>query len=103
MPSVSRDDPAYADQKYWRGQIWPPMVLWTHAGLRRAGRKEQYITRYHDHNKADREDYVESPVVLLLARVSHRMLFSHVWNTSEPSIARSSAGYTSKDVISVPG
>ena len=41
MPSVSRDDPAYADQKYWRGQIWPPMVLWTHAGLRRAGRLKE--------------------------------------------------------------
>ena len=38
MPSVSRDDPAYPDQKYWRGQIWPPQVLWTHIGLRRCGR-----------------------------------------------------------------
>ena len=37
MPSVSRDDPAYADQKYWRGQIWPPQVLWTYIGLRRSG------------------------------------------------------------------
>ena len=40
MPSVSRSDPAYADQKYWRGQIWPPQVLWTHIGLRRAGQLE---------------------------------------------------------------
>lgn len=37
MPSVSRSDPAYADQKYWRGQIWPPQVLWTYLSLRRAG------------------------------------------------------------------
>lgn len=41
MPSVSRDDPAYADQKYWRGQIWPPMVLWTYTALRRSGKLEE--------------------------------------------------------------
>ena len=37
MPSVARSNPAYSDQKYWRGQIWPPQVLWTYLSLRRAG------------------------------------------------------------------
>lgn len=41
IPSVARDDPAYPDQNYWRGQIWPPMVLWTYLGLRRAGKAEE--------------------------------------------------------------
>lgn len=41
MPSVSRDDPAYPDQKYWRGQIWPPQVLWTYLALRRAGKLQE--------------------------------------------------------------
>ena len=25
VPSVSRDDPAFADNTYWRGRIWPPL------------------------------------------------------------------------------
>jgi hypothetical protein len=37
IPSISRDDPAYGDQQYWRGSIWPPMNYLIHAGLRRYG------------------------------------------------------------------
>lgn len=37
LPSVTRDDPAYADNVYWRGRIWPPLNLLTYLGLRRAG------------------------------------------------------------------
>ena len=33
-PSVARDHPAFPMQKYWRGSIWPPMVLWTYYALR---------------------------------------------------------------------
>ena len=25
LPTISRDDPAFGDQQYWRGSIWPPM------------------------------------------------------------------------------
>ncbi|MSP83443.1 MAG: hypothetical protein EXQ94_11085 [Alphaproteobacteria bacterium] len=36
-PSVSRDDPAFADNVYWRGRVWPPLNIITYYGLRRAG------------------------------------------------------------------
>ncbi len=37
VPSVPRDDPAFADNTYWRGRVWPPLNLWVWHGLRRAG------------------------------------------------------------------
>jgi hypothetical protein len=35
VPTISRDDPAYADQQYWRGTIWPPTNYLIGQGLRR--------------------------------------------------------------------
>lgn len=40
LPSVTRDDPAYHDNVYWRGRIWPPLNLLTYLGLRRAWQDE---------------------------------------------------------------
>ena len=37
LPTVPRDDPAFADQRYWRGSIWPPMNYLVLQGLRRYG------------------------------------------------------------------
>lgn len=37
IPGTARDDPAFADNTYWRGRIWPPLNFWTWLGLRRAG------------------------------------------------------------------
>lgn len=37
MPAVSRDDPAFGDNVYWRGRIWPPLNFITYHGLRRYG------------------------------------------------------------------
>lgn len=37
IPSISRDDPAYPDQHYWRGRIWAPMNFLAYLGLRRHG------------------------------------------------------------------
>ena len=37
IPTISRDDPAFADQQYWRGAIWPPMNYLVLLGLRRYG------------------------------------------------------------------
>ena len=37
IPSIAKDDPAFPGQAYWRGQIWPPQVLWTYLGLKRSG------------------------------------------------------------------
>jgi len=34
MPSISRDDPAYPEQSYWRGRIWAPMNFLVYLGLR---------------------------------------------------------------------
>jgi hypothetical protein len=35
LPSIARDDAAYADQDYWRGRIWAPMNFLVYLGLRR--------------------------------------------------------------------
>jgi hypothetical protein len=35
IPSISRGDPAYKDQQYWRGRIWGPMNFIVFEGLRR--------------------------------------------------------------------
>jgi hypothetical protein len=34
LPSISRDDPAYKDQEYWRGRVWAPMNFLVYLGLR---------------------------------------------------------------------
>jgi len=34
MPSIARNDPAYKDNKYWRGRIWAPMNFLVYLGLR---------------------------------------------------------------------
>lgn len=34
IPSITRNDPAYADQDYWRGRIWGPMNFLVYLGLR---------------------------------------------------------------------
>ena len=36
-PSVSRSDPAYKDNVYWRGRIWPPLNWTVWQGLKRYG------------------------------------------------------------------
>ena len=40
LPSSAQDDPASADNVYWRGRIWPPHLFLVWEGLRRAGRLE---------------------------------------------------------------
>ena len=37
LPSVSRDDPLFKDQQYWRGMIWPPTNYLVYQGLKTAG------------------------------------------------------------------
>lgn len=37
LPSVPRDDPAFAEQVYWRGRVWAPLNFLTYLGLKRAG------------------------------------------------------------------
>lgn len=34
MPSISRSDPAFPEQQYWRGAIWAPMNFLTYLSLR---------------------------------------------------------------------
>jgi len=34
LPSISRDDPGYQDNSYWRGRIWAPMNFLVYLGLR---------------------------------------------------------------------
>jgi hypothetical protein len=33
IPTISRDDPAFADQNYWRGRIWGPVNYLVYLGL----------------------------------------------------------------------
>ncbi len=40
IPSIAKDDPAFPDQQYWRGQIWPTQTLWTYLAVKRAGEPE---------------------------------------------------------------
>jgi putative isomerase len=37
LPSVTRDDPAYHDNVYWRGRVWPPLNYLSYGGLKRCG------------------------------------------------------------------
>lgn len=37
MPSISRNDPAFADNTYWRGRIWAPMNFLVYMGMRNYG------------------------------------------------------------------
>ena len=37
LPTVSRDDPCFVQQNYWRGAIWPPMNYFAFEGLKRYG------------------------------------------------------------------
>ncbi len=37
IPTISRDDPAFKEQQYWRGTVWPPTNYLVYHGLRREG------------------------------------------------------------------
>jgi putative isomerase len=41
LPNATRDDPAFADNVYWRGRIWPNVNFMVWLGLRRYGYFEQ--------------------------------------------------------------
>ncbi|MCF1713706.1 hypothetical protein L0U88_03560 [Flavihumibacter sp. RY-1] len=41
LPSIARNDPAYKDQSYWRGRIWPPMNMFVYMGLKNYGFNEE--------------------------------------------------------------
>ena len=34
LPSIARNDPAYPEQDYWRGRIWPPMNFLVYGALK---------------------------------------------------------------------
>src|SRR5438067_2102724 len=40
IPVSPRDDPAYSEQYYVRGRIWPAQTMLVHMALREAGREE---------------------------------------------------------------
>ncbi|MCS6992981.1 MAG: trehalase family glycosidase [Anaerolineales bacterium] len=40
LPSIARNDPAYPEQRYWRGKVWAPMNYLVYLGLRRHGLKD---------------------------------------------------------------
>jgi hypothetical protein len=37
LPTISRNDPAFPEQQYWRGTIWPPMNYLVYQGIKRYG------------------------------------------------------------------
>jgi len=37
IPSIARNDPSFAGQRYWKGAIWPPLNFLVYLGLRQAG------------------------------------------------------------------
>lgn len=40
LPSIARNDPAYPEQRYWRGKVWAPMNYLVYLGLRKHGLKD---------------------------------------------------------------
>jgi putative isomerase len=50
LPAVARDDPAFHDNVYWRGRVWPPLNTIVYYGLRRMGRDDvagELVARGH--------------------------------------------------------
>ena len=43
IPSITRDDPAYKDQDYWRGRIWAPMNLLVYYAFRDSGLDKEAV------------------------------------------------------------
>ena len=41
LPSIARNDSAFADQDYWRGRIWAPMNYLVYVALKHAGLKKE--------------------------------------------------------------
>ena len=41
LPAVTRDDPAFHDNVYWRGRTWPPLNFLTYLSLRQAWFREE--------------------------------------------------------------
>ncbi len=37
IPSIARNDPAFPEQRYWKGAIWPPLNFLTYLSLQRSG------------------------------------------------------------------
>ena len=37
LPSTTRNDPTFSQQRYWKGAIWPPLNFLTYLSLRQAG------------------------------------------------------------------
>jgi len=44
IPTIARNDPAFADQFYWRGSIWGPTNYMVYQGLNRYGFDEEALT-----------------------------------------------------------
>lgn len=40
LPSISRDDPDFPEQRYWKGAVWPPLNFLCYLALRTAGQDE---------------------------------------------------------------
>ncbi|MBP6716148.1 MAG: hypothetical protein KA205_04745 [Acidobacteria bacterium] len=60
VPTIDRQDPAFRDQQYWRGTIWPPTNFLIYEALRRARADEAastlasrsvalFLRDWHDH------------------------------------------------------
>jgi glycogen debranching enzyme len=41
IPSIARNDPAFGQQRYWKGAVWPPLNFLTYLSLRQAWFKDE--------------------------------------------------------------
>lgn len=51
IPSIARNDPAFADQNYWRGRIWGPMNYLVYLGLEKYAApaiRQEYAQKSYD-------------------------------------------------------
>ena len=72
LPSVTRDDPAFADNVYWRGRVWPPLNFLVYHGLRRAGLDAEAASRRGRESPPVRAELGRAPVPGELQRGDRR-------------------------------
>ena len=52
IPSIARNDPAYNDQDYWRGRVWPSTNFLAYAAIRSNGNLQDVQKDLADHSVA---------------------------------------------------
>lgn len=63
IPSISRSNPAFARQRYWKGAVWPPLNFLVYLGLRDAGMLDASHTLAAKSNAMFLHDWKEKGII----------------------------------------